>query len=131
MFSHIKTSIKNKEIVAVLSRKLNLGAENVIARIAYTYSLSKNIRLELSEIEDSRGKEYTKYVLFGDYYNFYIALLCNTYQISKTDKNIPKYIKMHIDNGLELISEELKTNPNLTGFDYLIDKISDGLKDIQ
>ena len=124
-------SIKNKEIVAVLSRKLNLGAENVIARIAYTYSLSKNIRLELSEIEDSRGKEYTKYVLFGDYYNFYIALLCNTYQISKTDKNIPKYIKMHIDNGLELISEELKTNPNLTGFDYLIDKISDGLKDIQ
>ena len=34
MFSHIKTSKENKEVVTLLTNKLNLGAENVIARIA-------------------------------------------------------------------------------------------------
>ena len=33
MFSQIKTSAKNREIVVDLTRKFNLGAENVIARI--------------------------------------------------------------------------------------------------
>jgi DNA sulfur modification protein DndE len=35
---------------------------------------------------------------------------------------------MHIDHGLELIDEEFKKNPNLTGFDFLVDKIESGLK---
>ena len=39
MFSQIKTSIKNKDHVIDLTRKFNLGAENVIARIAIAYSL--------------------------------------------------------------------------------------------
>lgn len=34
---------------------------------------------------------------------------------------------MHIDDGLELIDAEVKDNPNLSGFDYLIDKIEEGL----
>jgi DNA sulfur modification protein DndE len=37
---------------------------------------------------------------------------------------------MHIDDGLELINAELKDNPNLNGFDYLIDKIDEGLNKI-
>ena len=41
MFTSIKTSRANKDIVTDLSRKFNLGAENIIARIALTYSLSK------------------------------------------------------------------------------------------
>lgn len=39
MFTSIKTSKINKDIVTDLSRKFNLGAENIIARIALTYSL--------------------------------------------------------------------------------------------
>ena len=42
-------------------------------------------------------------------------------------KDIPKYIKMHIDDGLQLMNNELKDNPNLNGMDYLIDKIEKGL----
>lgn len=34
---------------------------------------------------------------------------------------------MHIDDGLHLMNEELKDNPNLNGMDYLIDKIENGL----
>ena len=130
MFTQIKTSKENKIVVTELSRKLNLGAENIIARIALAYSISKNQRLSISNIKDSQGKEYSKSVLFGNNYPFYLALICTHYNLYKSDKDIPKYIKMHIDDGLEIINNELTENPNLNGFEYLMDKIDEGLNEI-
>lgn len=127
MFTSIKTSKANKLIVTDLSRKFNLGAENIIARIALTYSLSQDRLLSLAEIADSQGKEYSKNVLFGSNIPYYIGLICVKYRLYKTDKDIPKYIKLHIDDGLQLMNEELRNNPNLNGYDYLIDKIENGL----
>ena len=123
----VKTSRANKDIVTDLSRKFNLGAENIIARIALTYSLSQNRLLFLSDIADSQGKEYSKNVLFGSNMPYYIGLICVKYGLYKTDKDIPKYIKLHIDDGLQLMNKELRDNPNLNGYDYLIDKIETGL----
>ena len=130
MFTHIKTSKENREIVAKLTRKLNLGSENIIARIAYTYSISKNRILNLTEIKDSQGKEYSKNVLFGDYLPYYVSLACVHYNLYRTDKDIPKYIKMHVDDGLQLIYSEIQDNPNLDGVDFLVEKIENGIKDI-
>ena len=130
MFTSIKTSRANKYIVTDLSRKFNLGAENIIARIALTYSLSKDRILSLTDISDSQGKEYSKNVLFGSNLPYYVGLICVKYGLYKTDKDIPKYIKMHIDDGLQLMNNELRDNPNLNGYDYLIDKITNGLEDI-
>ena len=127
MFTSIKTSRANKYIVTDLSRKFNLGAENIIARIALTYSLSKDRILSLTDISDSQGKEYSKNVLFGSNLPYYVGLICVKYGLYKTDKDIPKYIKMHIDDGLQLMNNELRDNPNLNGYDYLIDKIETGL----
>jgi DNA sulfur modification protein DndE len=127
MFTQIKTSKANRMIVTELSRKFNLGAENIIARIAFAYSISLGEKFSLEDIKDSQGKEYSKNVLFGNYYSFYLGLICVHYGIYKTDKDIPKYIKMHIDHGLEVMSQELNDNPNLNGFDYLADKIECGL----
>ena len=127
MFTSIKTSRSNKYIVTDLSRKFNLGAENIIARIALTYSLSKDRLLSLTDISDSQGKEYSKNVLFGSNLPYYVGLVCVKYGLYKTDKDIPKYIKMHIDDGLQLMNKELRDNPNLNGYDYLIDKIETGL----
>ena len=127
MFTSIKTSRSNKYIVTELSRKFNLGAENIIARIALTYSLSKDRILSLTDISDSQGKEYSKNVLFGSNLPYYVGLVCVKYGLYKTDKDIPKYIKMHIDDGLQLMNNELRDNPNLNGYDYLIDKIETGL----
>jgi len=131
MFTHIKTSADNKAVVTDLTRKLSLGPENVIARIAFAYSISKSKRLDLNNIKDSKGKEYSKNVLFGNNLPFYIAMVCTHYDLYKTDKDIPKYIKMHIDHGLELINHEMKQSPNLTGFDFLVSKIEGGLKYIE
>ena len=130
MFTSIKTSRANKDIVTDLSRKFNLGAENIIARIALTYSLSKDRLLSLTDIADSQGKEYSKNVLFGNNLPYYIGLICVKYGLYKTDIDIPKYIKLHIDDGLQLMNKELQDNPNLNGYDYLIDKITNGLEDI-
>lgn len=123
MFSQIKTSKENKEVVSKLTRRLGLGAENVIARIAYTYSLSKDVKLNIEDISNSSGKEYSKSVLFGDNYNTYVGMVCTHYNLYKTDKDIPKYIKLHLDHGLQLINSELADRPNVDGFDFLVEKI--------
>lgn len=122
MFTSIKTSRANKDIVTDLSRKFNLGAENIIARIALTYSLSKDRLLSLTDIADSQGKEYSKNVLFGNNLPYYIGLICVKYGLYKTDKDIPKYIKLHIDDGLQLMNKELQDNPNLNGYDYCLER---------
>jgi DNA sulfur modification protein DndE len=127
MFTQIRTSKENKEIVSQLTRTLGLGAENVIARIALTYSLSKDNKLELKNIHNSSGKEYSKTVLFGEYYDYYLGLICVHYNLYKTDKDLPKYIKMHIDDGLQLLNEEINERSNIDGFDFLVEKIEVGL----
>lgn len=127
MFTQIKTSKENKEVVSLLTRKLGLGAENIIARMAFSYSLSKGATFNLNEIKDSSGKEYSKSVLFGDYYDFYLGLICTHYGLYKTDKDIGRYIKMHVDDGLQLLNKEVNSLSNIDGFDFLIEKIENGL----
>jgi len=130
MFSQIKTSSKNREIVSELTRKFNLGAENIIARIAIGCSLQSGEKFSPLNVQDSRGKEYSRNVLFGSYYPIYEALICTHYQINNNDKDLPRYFKMHLDHGLKLIYEDVTDNPNLVGYDYLFDKIEKGLNEI-
>lgn len=111
-----------------LTRKLNLGAENVIARLALSFSLSQDRKLTLSQIQNSQGKEYSAKVLFGDYSEFYIALICVHYKLYKSDKDISKYIKMHIDDGLELIFKDVEKKSGITGTEFLINEIELGMK---
>ena len=59
MIKSIKTSEANRVIVADLTNKLGMGPENVIARIAFAYSISLDRKLDLSQIRDSKGKEYS------------------------------------------------------------------------
>ena len=130
MFKQIRTSKENKEVVSQLSRRLNLGAENVIARIALTYSLSKDRKLNLKDIANSSGKEYSKSVLFGNQFDLYLGMVSSHYGLYKTDQDLPRYIKMHIDDGLALIDAELKERPNVGSFEFLAEKVGDGIKEL-
>ena len=85
MFTQIRTSKENRDVVTQLTRTLGLGTENIIARIALTYSLSKDRKLNLNDIGNSSGKEYSKSVLFGEYYDYYLGLVCVHYNLYKTD----------------------------------------------
>ena len=127
MFTQIKTSSKNRENVVELTRTFNLGAENVIARVALADSLQSGEKFSPLDIKDSGGKEYSKNVLFGSFYPVYLAMVCTLYQIPDTNKDIPRYFKLHLDDGLEKIAKDVKENQNLVGYDYLFDKINDGL----
>lgn len=130
MFTQIRTSSKNKEVVSILTHKFGLGAENIIARIAIAYSLQKGNHYSPLNVQDSGGKEYSKNVLFGNLYPIYAAMMCKYYNIKMNDKDLPRYFKIHLDDGLGLIMSEVKNNPNLVGFDYIFDKIKVGLDGI-
>lgn len=127
MFKQIKTSGANRQVVTDLTRKLGLGAENIVARLAIAYSLGRKHKFSPTEVLDSSGKEYSANVLFGSNEKLYLAMLCTLYGITEKDKNISRLFKAHLDDGLQLIDKDLKDNPNISGFDYLIDKISEGL----
>lgn len=105
----LKTAKENREIVANLSRKLSLGSENHIARIAFAHSISKE-KLNLLDIKNSGGKEYSKSVFFGDNYKLYTGLVSVKYNLHSSDKDIPRYIKLHVDNGLEELNEMIVKN---------------------
>lgn len=127
MFTQIKTSKQNKEVVAQLTRKLNLGAENIIARMAFSYSLSQERKLNLNDLRDSGGKEYSRSVLFGEYDDIYVGMICTHYGIYKSDKDLGRYVKLHIDDGLKLIDDEFQKVNNIDGFDFLSEMISKSL----
>jgi DNA sulfur modification protein DndE len=127
MLSNIKTSKANKELVTRLTQKLNLGPENVVARLAFSYSLNRSSELSLKDIQDSEGKEYSSRVLFGNYESIYVALIATHYNLHSSDKNIVRYIKMHIDEGLKLINKQVANNDQITGNDFLINEIEQNL----
>ena len=134
---NIKTSEANKEVVQKLSRKILRGAsENVIARIALGYSLQIGKKFTTSDFTDkkydSKGKEYKDHVLFeAQYRDYFIALICQHYEVHKTNNNIPKYIKLHIDHGLDAINQLFDDNPKYTIFDFLTDHLEKGIAHLE
>lgn len=128
MISSIKTSESNRVVVAELTKKLGVGPENIIARIAFAHSIAQSKKLKLSDIQDSKGKEYSTKVLFGDNESIYIAIISQVYNLYKTDNDIPRYVKMHLDDGLQRIDDLVKESPNLDLLDFVMDEIEVGLK---
>ena len=128
MLKSIKTTENNRIVVADLTKKLAMGPENLIARIALAYSLSLGKKLDLSNMGDSKGKEYSSKVLFGDYEDIYLASVCQLYGLNTLHFDVPRYIKIHLDDGLESISKIIEDNPNLSVFDFVLDLIEKGLK---
>ena len=128
---NIRTSEKNQEVVRKLTTKLPHGTkENVIARIALGYSLQSGKKFSTSDFThyDSKGKEYKDHILFdAKFRDFYIALICQYYGIYKSDENITKYIKTHIDHGLELMDNIFQDNFNYTFFDFLVEYMEKGI----
>ena len=106
MFNQIRTSKENKEIVTRLTTKLGLGSENIIARVAIGYSISKKNKMNINSLKDSSGKTYSYKILFGEYDRIYLAMICQLYSIHQSDPDIAKYIKLHLDDGLDRLSED-------------------------
>lgn len=128
---NIKTSSANQEVVTRLTQKLASGTkENVIARIALAYSLATGRRFTKSEFGsyDSGGKEYKDHVLFDEQYrDFYIAMICQAYGIGKNDDALPRFVKLHVDHGLEKINHLFEADPRYSFFDFLTEHLIRGI----
>lgn len=135
MLINIATSKEHKAVVTKLTQQLPTGtSENVIARIALGYSLSTDKSFTPQEFNtyDSGGKEYKDHILFDPAQrDFYVALICQRYGISKNNENIPKYIKLHIDHGLDKINYLFEHNPQYTIFDFLVEYLGKGIDAIE
>lgn len=131
MTINVKTSESSHKLLRVYSQKLKLPSENIIARIALGYSISKGRQLDLSEIRDSKGKEYKEDTFFGKNKTHYVALVCQLYNIHRTDLNIPKFIKMHVDDGFDLMDKFFESNPNHNIYDFLLESIDRGIEGIE
>jgi DNA sulfur modification protein DndE len=123
----IKTSEANHPVVKQLTHKFQAASENVVARFAIAYSIAQGRKFLPDQIKDSKGKEYSETVLFGKHSKFYIALICQHYEIHRTDPLIQKYLKIHLDDGLELMRDFFADKSNFTGFDFLVQQINRGL----
>ena len=107
MSKSFRTSKSNKVIVGELTRLLSLGFENHIARIAIMYSIKKWEKSGDIILRDSKGKEYSSQILFGEYDDVYKVLIGIKHEISINDPKISQLIKFHLDRGLELLADEL------------------------
>lgn len=105
MFSTIRTSKASKEIITELTRKFDLKSENVVARIALTHSMEKDGKLDLSELLDSGGKEFSRRIIFGENENTYLGIICVLYNLERNDSILGKYVKHHIDSGINHLSK--------------------------
>lgn len=132
---NVKTSAANQVVVSNLTQKLLGGVkENIIARVALGYSLSLGKRFQQNEFNtyDSQGKEYKDHILFDSANrDFYIALICQAYGINKNNELIPKYVKLHIDHGLQQINYLFENRPQYTFFDFLVEHLGKGVDAIE
>lgn len=132
---NLKTSEANLEVVRKLTLKLPTGTkENVIARIALSFSLSTGKKFTPAEfgVYDSKGKEYKDHILFDSQYRgLYIGMICQHYNIYKTHEDIPKYIKHHIDHGLEQLDDLFEKNPDYSFFDFLGEYLEKGISSLE
>ncbi|MBW2938235.1 DndE family protein [Aureisphaera sp. CAU 1614] len=124
---NLKTS---SELVKKLTNKIQLGEENHIARISLAYSLAKGATYDSDIPTDSKQKEYKDNTFFGNYKDYYISLICQKYQIHKDDTNVKKYLKWHVDKGLEMIDMFFEENKNVSGIEFLLDHIEVGIDNI-
>jgi DNA sulfur modification protein DndE len=99
----IKTAERFKLPIAVQSRTWDLGPENVIARMAFSLSLEMPDPIDINNLEDTKGKEYPVKVLFGELQSVYEGMLCLREEISNTHPDFKRFVKGHVDRGLELL----------------------------
>ncbi|MBL4586840.1 MAG: DndE family protein [Flavobacteriales bacterium] len=130
---NLKTTAENQEVVKELTRKLPSGTkENVVARLAIGYSIASGTKFLTSDMKDSKGKEYKDHILFEEKYrDFYIALISQHYGVYRTNEEIPKLFKMHLDHGLEEISKLFEYNENYSMTEFLLENIGKGIESLE
>jgi DNA sulfur modification protein DndE len=128
---NVSTSEETEAILAKLQSRFSVTSKNILMRIALAYSLTRGRKLSLSKPEDTKGNPYKEITIVGNYRSYYIALICQFYDIYKTDSDIPKYFKLHIDDGLRLLEKLFSESSNYNLSDFLLEHIERGIDSLE
>ena len=135
----IVISTRSTTIIDRLTVLYNFKNYAIIARIAFAVSLKSNVKFSISSPydTDSKGRDWRDSVsLFGVSQSginlevVYVALLQKYYGISLSEELFIKLFKLHLDDGLEKISNDIASIDISTGehIIYLINSANDGLQ---
>ncbi len=129
---NIKTSESNYAVIKELTQKFPTGtAENIVARVALAYSLASGKTFSISGKPpyNSKGKEYKDNVLFNPAQKrIFVGLISQRYGVRHNDNSIPKYVKYHIDHGLESMAKIFQDAPGYSLLDFLMDHLDRGIE---
>jgi len=128
---NVSTSEETEAILGRLSQRFSLSSKNILMRIALTYSLTRGRKLHDNKPEDTKGNPYKEITVVGHYRSYYVALICQFYGIYKTDSDIPKYFKLHIDDGLRQLDKLFSESSNYNLSDFLLEHIERGIDSLE
>lgn len=129
----IKTSKANLPVLERLKQAYDFKYYYVPARIAIAYSLQLKHRFNISThtVLDNGGKEIDEKDLFGhrDSLTLYHSLLNQHYGRLIEDSEFMKLVKLHMDDGLEILGKELLDSGRgkFAHVDFLISIVKRGL----
>lgn len=108
----LKTSKKTMDNFEYLEKRMNLQPF-VLSKIAIALSLQeKESILELTE-EDQKGLELNRQTIMGEYDEIFKCLIERNLNKTLTDDDyFPKYTKMHLDRGAEILKNKYDYNGN-------------------
>ena len=125
MQSKLKLSKDSSSKLDSLSSKLNLR-RNIICRLAIGMSLVKDSTAIDIEPLDNNGFEFNRYTLTGEHDNFF-KLLIVQHEGKKMDDDLyfSKYLRNHIERGIELLYEEYQRINSPTEFLLTLSSLSE------
>ncbi len=128
---NVSTSEETEAILGRLSNRFSLASKNILMRVAFSYSLSRGQKLLLKDLADAKGNPYKEVTVVGKYRSYYVALICQHYGIYKTDLDIPKYFKLHIDDGLRLLDKLFAESATYGFSDFLLEYTERGIDSLE
>jgi DNA sulfur modification protein DndE len=112
----IKRSKEQDRYINELTNLFEFKYDGIISRIAFTYSLRNGNKFDSTKAENiaSDGKEFRDVkAVFGtsqsgkSYYPIYKAILDEYYEYETTDEEFSRYFKIHLDEGLKKLKNEI------------------------
>ena len=111
----LKTSKYTAEQLKQLQTSTNL-TPNVLARLAVGLSLG-GAPLDVDELPDTNGIEFNRHTLTGDYDFAFKALIAQDLGKEITDDEFfPNLFNLHMERGIQLLSNEYKFAGNAEKF---------------
>lgn len=104
----LKTSKKTKEIFEEVGKSTNLKPF-ALSKIAVALSLKDKISIDEYKNDDTNGLELQRATVTGEFDSIFKALIeVNLNRNITDDEYYPYYMKLHMDRGAELLSNQYK-----------------------